>query len=63
LGAYAHKFTPEDFFWIDRWETEHLIPETNYKDIFGHYSSRKLQQPRRFVDLSDKDNPISKLLD
>ena len=63
LGAYAYKFTPEDFFWIDRWETEHLIPETNYKDIFGHYSSRKLQQPHRFVDLSDKDNPISKLLD
>jgi hypothetical protein len=62
LGAYAHQFTYQDFFWIDRWDDEKLISETNYNDIFGHYSSREFNQPERYVDLSQADNELSKII-
>jgi hypothetical protein len=62
LGAYAHQFTHQDFFWIDRWDDEKLISETNYNDIFGHYSSREFHQPERYVDLSQADNELSKII-
>ena len=65
IGAYAYEFTPEDFFWIDRWENVEILRETDYEklEIFGHYSSRELQQPARYIDLNDKNNPITQLLD
>lgn len=62
LGAYAYEFTPEDFFWIDRWEDLEILGQTNYKDVFGHYSSRELEQPARYIDLSGDDNELDKIL-
>ena len=64
MGAYAHEFTHEDFFWIDRWKEDglELIAETNYDDIFGHYSSRATQQPDRYVDLSVKGNELDRII-
>jgi hypothetical protein len=62
LGAYAYEFTPEDFFWIDRWEDLEILGQTNYKDVFGHYSSRELEQPARYIDLSGDDNEFDKIL-
>jgi len=42
-----------------------ILRETDYEklEIFGHYSSRELQQPARYIDLNDKNNPITQLLD
>jgi hypothetical protein len=64
LGAYAHEFTHEDFFWICRWENVEILRETNYEKlgIFGHYSSREFQQPARYVDLSVDNNELDKIL-
>mgnify|MGYP003683521627 FL=1 len=62
MGAYAHQFTHEDFFWIDRWENPELAVETNYDDIFGHYSSRAIDQPDRYVDLSVKGNELDRII-
>ena len=62
LGAYAHQFTPQDFFWIDRWDDEKLVQKTNYNDIFGHYSNREFHQPERYVDLSKRDNELSRII-
>jgi len=62
LGAFAHQYAFQDFFWIDRWGDEKLIYETNYDDIFGHYSSREFYQSERYVDLSKTDNELSRII-
>ena len=65
IGAYAHKFTNDDFFWVDRWEELELLRETSCEelDIFGHYSRREFDQPTRYVDLSTSNNELDKILD
>lgn len=64
LGAYAHEFTHEDFFWIDRWGNMEILDETNYikLGIFGHYSNREFEQPAKYVDLSVDNNELNKIL-
>lgn len=64
LGAYAHKFTSEDFFWIDRWEELDVVQETSLEelDLFGHFSSRETGQPARYVDLNVENNELDKIL-
>ena len=62
LGAFAHRFMYDDFFWIDRWETPMLIPETGYEDVFGHYSNREFSQPDRYIDLSKSGNELERIV-
>lgn len=65
LGAYAHEFTHEDFFWICRWENVEILDETDYikLGIFGHYSNREFGQPTRYIDLSKDNNELDKIID
>jgi hypothetical protein len=63
LGAYCDKFEKENFFFMDRDECE------SFKDFikkrrsfFAQYSSRKISQPERYVDLSEKDNILDKII-
>ncbi len=66
LGAYAYKYMRDEFYWIteDDNHDEYMDFVHNAKHKYmQHYSSRKEQQPMRYIDLEDKDNPLSKLLD
>lgn len=66
LGAYAYKYMRDEFYWITQDENhdEYMNFVHNAKHKYmQHYSSREKQQPIRYIDLNDKDNPLSKLLD
>jgi hypothetical protein len=66
LGAYAYKYMRDAFYWIteDDNAKEYVDYVHNIKHKYmQHYSSRKKQQPLRYIDLSDPDNPLSNLLD
>lgn len=62
IGAYCEKFEKDKFSWIDRGKDEDFneFIESRRK-FYGHYSSRKEAQAVRYVDLSKKDNIISKI--
>lgn len=64
IGAIADKYYQDKFYWIDG-KHHHYYKKYRYSlfDIFGHYSNRKHHQPARYIDLNDKNNPISQLLD
>jgi len=68
LGAYAYHFKKDYFHWV----TEPLSGKKNerkkYMDIvkikwdnMKHYSSRELDQPKRYIDLSEDNNEVDKL--
>ena len=66
LGAYAYQFMSDQFYWItqDDNKEEYFDYAENIKGRhMRHYSSRQDCQPRRYIDLNDNKNPISKLLD
>jgi hypothetical protein len=62
LGAYAYKMMHDEFTWIDRHENQEIALGL-HKDLIGHYSSRKQQQPARYVDLSIPNNALSQIID
>jgi len=64
IGAYCEKFEKERFHWVDGTEDEFFNKFIKKRrSFFNHYSSRKYEQPERYIDLSKKDNVVSKIVD
>lgn len=63
IGAYCEKFEKDRFYWIDRENKEEFLDFIlKRRSFFDHFSSKEHGQPERYVDLSQKDNIISKLI-
>jgi hypothetical protein len=63
LGAYAYKFNRDFFHWVDVNKDREEWANFNKSFPCTQYSNRPEAQPRRYVDLSVKNNVISKILD
>lgn len=63
IGAYCEKFEKDLFYWIDGHHDpafKKFIVER--RDFYQHYSSRKKEQPHRYVDLNEENNIIHQTL-